>query len=201
LCCAELKKEGLPVLMDLILPNIIFVAGKKKAGKDVVCDSLVPYGYTKLHIAEPWLRRHCADMGISYEGEYLPNKHIYRAEIQRRATLARAADPECLLKELPAFLSRYERVAVSGVRFINEALYGIFHLGALVAKVEVPEAARRQRFLASGESLDLLKDPFEREIDEMPCQVLLQGVMEPATYPLLLSGAYVHLLRAKRNAA
>ena len=41
-----------------ILPDIIFVGGVKRSGKDFACDRLVEEaGFHKVHIVEPWLAR------------------------------------------------------------------------------------------------------------------------------------------------
>lgn len=188
----------------LPLPNVIFFGGKKKSGKDFICNVLrEEHGFTVIHIADPWLRFTCRNMGIDYETEYLPNKHLYRAEIQRRAVAAREADPDCLIKMLPeriyGLLAEGHKVAVSGIRFINEALFAIWN-GYLMVKVEVSDDIRRERFIDAGESLELFEDPFEREIDEMPYHLWVPGDLEAWRYPFLLSGGYIKLTLEARKA-
>lgn len=167
-------------MIGVQLPKLIAIAGKKLAGKDTVCDALVALGYQKVHIAEPWLRTQCKAMGVSYEDEYLPNKGWYREEIQRRATAARAADPECLVRLLPEQIASVgaNRVVVSGIRFINEALWFIGQ-GAFVIKVETPATIRLQRMCEAGDAL--FDDPFEAEIDRLPHDLQLPGTLDQAT--------------------
>lgn len=185
----------------LPLPNVIFFGGKKKSGKDFICDFLVrERGYTKLHIAEPWLRAFCERHNITWE-HYSANKHLYRAQVQDEATLARERNPNVLLDLLGQELDRRrgELIAVSGIRFINEALFAIWN-GHLMVKVEVPDDIRRQRFIDAGESLALFDDPFEAEVDQMPYQLLVPGDLEAWRYEFLLSGGYIKLMLTKKEA-
>lgn len=152
----------------------IFIAGKKKSGKDFIADVIVDrFGFRKIHIAEPWIRRHLEDMGVSWD-EWLTNKHLYRDEIQRRATKARADNPNCLIDDLPNYLGN---VVVSGVRFINESEFGLRH--GLVLKVVVDDRTRYDRFIRSGEDLGKFDDPFESEIDQLLYHVEISGSLSP----------------------
>ena len=81
---------------------VIGFMGEKGTGKDYACDQFVKeLGYTKLHIAEPWIRVQLEDMGVTWE-EYNLNKPIYRPEIQARANgpHGRAGNPRVLLDPL-----------------------------------------------------------------------------------------------------
>jgi hypothetical protein len=180
------------------LPPVILVGGKKKSGKDFVCDTLVTHhGYSKIHIVTPWLIDWCQRNGIDYVHEYLVDKGRYRAKLQADALEAREANPHVLTEALVARVNELRAeghpVAVTGVRFINECLWGI-QRGHFVLKIETPDEVRRQRFINSGENLALFDDPFEREIDEMPAHLVLQGNLEPWKYPQLISAAFRYLL-------
>ncbi len=184
----------------LPLPNVIFFGGRKKSGKDFICDFLVrERGYTKLHIAEPWLRGFCERHSLTWE-HYSANKHLYRAQVQAEAEQARAENPNVLIEMLGRELDRRrgELIVVSGIRFINEALFAIWN-GHLMVKVEVDDETRRQRFIEAGESLELFDDPFEREIDEMPYHLLVPGNLEAWRYEFLLSGGYIKLMLEARQ--
>src|SRR5262249_47377392 len=135
---------------------------------------------TKVHIVEAWLREWVAANGENPD-EWETLKVKYRAEIQDAAELARAANPRCLLDSFAARLPALPRpICVTAMRFINEARYAM-ELGALVIRVQTPDTVRAQRFLAGGESLALLEDPFEREIDQLPVHLELPGT-EPAAW-------------------
>lgn len=179
-----------------MLPQVIFLAGKKRAGKTTLADILTERcGYTQMHIATAWIKRHLNDMGVSWE-EYQADKPRYREEIQRRATLARAENPNCLVDELPAviepFVAKGGCLVVDGVRFSNEALFAFQH-GYLVVKVKTPDFVRRERFIAAGENLAHLNDPFEREIDLLPFHISLPGTLGRDEYLPLLGRAYAEL--------
>lgn len=190
----EVDIPGVPALL---LPQLIFVAGKKRAGKDTLCDSLLPFGYTKLHIAEPWLRTQCYDLKISYEDEYLPNKGQYRDIIQRRATRARQDDPYCLIRHWGSFEDTGKCV-VSGIRFVNEADWGM-DIGAFVVLVTTPDEIRAQRFQTSCENLNSLNDPFESEIDELPYHLSVSGTINPTHYPKLISKSHCDYISVDRG--
>ena len=49
-------------------------------------------------------------------------------------------------------------------------------------------------------SLELLNDPFEREVPLMPVHLEVSGELEGWSYPYLLSAAYESLLSYKRAA-
>jgi hypothetical protein len=182
---------------QLVFPTLIAVAGKKKAGKDTVCDSLADFGFTKLHIAEPWLRDLIQNWGITW-GEYQKNKGYYRAEVQRCATIAREDNPRVLIDRLLPTVNRFraeqKALAVTGIRFHNEALWFI-EKQALVVRVDTPEEERLIRFLDEGEDPSLLRDPFESELDDLPCHLVVRGTEPPHRYPTIISAGYVGLLR------
>lgn len=164
------------------LPEIIFVGGKKKAGKDFLCDALAAEaGYHKHHIVGPWLDLFCERHGITFD-EYQENKGKWRALVQEEATRDRQADPDCLVKAFRNALPTLPRpLCVTAVRFINEAQLG-FDIGALVLRVRTRDEVRRQRFIDSGESLDMFDDPFEKEVDAMPAHFEVNGTLSPETY-------------------
>lgn len=183
----------------LVLPRLIFVGGTKKSGKDYLCDALVrEAGFEKVHIAERWLQRLCFDMGIAYVEDYLPNKASYRAEIQRRATAAREADPLVLVREFDPWVREQFRtkpdlrLAVTGMRFANEADYAI-QIGAFAIRVQVDDETRRQRFVEAGENLALFNDPFEAETPTMPVHCELPGDMPAEWYPPAIAEIYSFL--------
>lgn len=183
----------------LQLPRLIFVGGAKRSGKDFLCDALVAQaGCVKVHIAEQWLKALCFEMGISYVEDYLPNKANYRAEIQRRAAAARQADPLVLVKQFdPWVREQFKtrpglRLAVSGMRFANEADYAI-QIGAFSVRVAVSDDVRRQRFVEAGEDLALFNDPFEAEIPAMPVHCELPGDMPAEWYPPAIAEIYGYL--------
>src|SRR5690242_9954698 len=117
---------GVTLLIErdtLVLPDVIFLGGRKRAGKGTVAKALEAVGFTTLHIVEPWLRQWCADRGIDYDTEYLPNKGQYRQQIQDDAEIARAENPNVLLDALDVRIPEVGgKVVVDGVRFLNEAL-------------------------------------------------------------------------------
>jgi hypothetical protein len=161
------------------LPDLVFVGGKKKSGKDFVCDRLVAEcGYHKLHIVRPWLEDFCRRHGITY-AEMEANKARWRATIQAEAEESRAANPDRLIDPLRRDLPTLPRpLCVTAVRFVNEAEFGRA-AGGLVVRVVTPDAVRRDRFLADGEDLSLLDDPFERQVDLMPVHAEVAGTLPP----------------------
>lgn len=156
-------------------PPVVFVGGTKKSGKDTVCDQFVEEaGFTKIHIAQPWLELFCERHRITF-AEYTANKAHWRSLVQSEALVARSRDPNVLVKALYAELRTLPRpLVVSGVRFTNECLLGA-SVGALVLRVEVSDAVRRRRFVASGEDLANFNDPFEAEIATMPVDLTVPG--------------------------
>lgn len=183
-----------------ILPDIIFVAGKKRSGKDFVCDRFVEQaGYRKLHIAENWLRLFFERRGLDPD-RWEELKADYRLEIQAEAELARQENPRRLLDPLVEELVRVKvPTVVTAVRFINEALLG-FELGALVLRVHTPEDIRAERFLASGEDLKHLNDSFEREVDQMPVHAAIPGTMPADWYVPAIASIYETMLDQKLRA-
>lgn len=193
--------------MGIFLPPVIFVAGKKKAGKDFYADALVELeGYEKTHIAAPWLLAFYADRGYQFDTyEEVPAelKARYRERIQAEATQARQKNPEVLIEMLDSFLSErppYRPLVISGVRFRNEVNYALKN-GHFVVKVAVSDELRRQRFIAAGESLELFNDPFEADIDALPAHMEVTGDMPKGYYPSATAYAYGALLIAKRKIA
>lgn len=167
-------------------PDIVFVGGKKRAGKDFFADALVSeLGYTKYHIVRPWMEEFCRRHGVAYE-DYEKEKHRWRALIQKEATEARATDPDCMVRALRAALPTLPRpLVVTAMRFKNEAEFG-WQAGALVLRVKTRDAVRRQRFLDAGEDLALFDDPFEAEVDTMPVHYEVTGTLSADTYSWLL---------------
>lgn len=189
-------------MSNLVLPRVVAFAGKKKSGKDFAADCLVRDAeFTKLHIVEPWLRLWMAEHGLDPDN-WEELKARYRAEIQRDALKAREGDPLRLIRVLPArineVLAEGESVAITGVRFINEATW-MMQQGYLVVKVEVEPATRMQRFVQSGEDLALFNDPFETEIDLLPWHLCVAGDQPAEVYTVCLSAAYVAMLAEKEH--
>src|SRR5215213_2822033 len=139
-----------------VLPDLIFVGGKKRSGKDFLCDRLVAErGFHKAHIVEAWLRQWFAARGENPD-EWETLKTRYRAEIQADAEVARAKNPRCLLDSFAELLPTFPRpLCVTAIRFVNEAQFGV-ELGALVIRVQTHDTERAKRFLAAGERLELL---------------------------------------------
>jgi hypothetical protein len=167
-------------------PDIVFVGGKKRAGKDFFCDALASeLGYYKCHIVAPWLAGFQERHGLTPE-EYEADKGRWRPVVQAEATEARRKDPDCLVRAFRAALPTLPRpLAVTAVRFRNEADLG-HELGALVLRVRCRDEVRRQRFLDSGEGLALFDDPFEAEVDSMPVHYEVSGTLSADTYSWLL---------------
>ena len=186
----------------LRLPRVIFLAGKKGVGKSFICELLkARAGYSVLHIAAPWLEKWWADRGYDFWTVTPETKATWREAIQRDAAEAREKDPDVLVKMLDDRIRDYagDGLVVDGVRFHNEALYGISQ-GYFVAKVDTPDAVRRRRFIERGENLSLLDDPFERELGEdFPCHVILPGDRGADFYIPAISAAYVRLKEAGRR--
>lgn len=161
--------------MNQPIANIVFVAGKKLAGKDYLCDLLVAErGYHKFHIVHPWLMKFCERHGIPWS-EYEQVKAKWRAQIQIEATEARNKNPNVLVDEFRALLPSLPRpLCVTAVRFKNEGLLGR-EIGALIVRVDTPDDVRRQRFIDKGEDLSLFNDPFESEIDSIPAHTTVCG--------------------------
>lgn len=159
------------------LPDLIFVAGKKRVGKDVLCDTLVEReGFTKVHIVESWLRRWCERRGLD-PNLWEIHKTTYRAEIQQEAAAARVDDPLCLIRPLLSDLENLPRpLCVTAVRFHNEVDYGK-QAGAWCLRVEVPNQTRYARFVQSGESMNLFNDPFEKEVDSLQVDGVISGAL------------------------
>lgn len=183
--------------MKIYRPRVVGAAGRKRSGKDTFCDALAAaWDYEKIHIAEPWLRQWCAGRGIDYELDYLLNKEAYRAAVQKQATLDREFDPMILLRQLQLRLDLEPSrgFVVSGLRFINEALWFI-QRGYLVALIEVDDETRKQRFIESGTPLSMMLDPFESELvgGHYPYHVRLNGTLPPETYPAVIADAYNYL--------
>lgn len=163
------------------LPQLIFVTGKKRAGKSTICEALTQErGYHHIHIATPWICDVlCPTLGITPD-EYLKNKGKYRAAVQTLATQSRAADPNILLSRLDLELKRLriedgiKQVVVDGIRFVNEVEFAR-ERQALVLRVSVSDEERRWRFAISGEDQTLFDDPFEREIDTLPVTFEISG--------------------------
>lgn len=177
-----------------ILPDIIFVGGVKRSGKDFACDRLVEEaGFHKVHIVEPWLRKWCA------EHDYDPDtwetvKFKERARIQADAAKSRESNPNVLIdwfREAAPTLSK--PFAVTAVRFINEAMLG-FELGALVLRVHTPDDIREERFRAAGDDLALMSDPFEKEVYQMPVHAEIPGIMPADWYVPAMASIYEVLL-------
>lgn len=192
--------------MSLVMPRYVFVAGKKRAGKDYLADALVEYaGYEKVHIAAPWLLDFYRSKGYnfwSYDDVPLELRTRYRAEIQEMATKAREHDPEVLIRLMKEYIEHRESVyelvetrplVVSGVRFRNEALYAI-RSGYFVVQVAVPDDVRRVRFLDAGEDLALFDDPFEADLGpQFPCHVIVSGDLFRDAYVPQIGAAYGYL--------
>jgi hypothetical protein len=174
----------------LDLPDIVFVGGKKRAGKDFLCDSLVRVaGFHKYHIVYPWLLKFCDRHGLSY-ADYESNKSQWRPQVQAEATEARNANPNCLVDGFRELLPTLPRpLCVTGVRFVNEAKLGA-EVGALVVRVMCPDSVRRGRFIDAGESLGLLDDPFEAEVDRMPVDCEIHGMSTVRVQLECLENAY-----------
>lgn len=172
------------------LPDIIFVGGKKRSGKDFVCDRLVgEAGFTKVHIVEPWLRDFFARRGLD-PNRWEELKAEYRADIQAEASVARAVNPNVLIDWFREAVKDMPRpLCVTAVRFTNEAQLGL-ELGALVVRVKTSDETRRQRFLASGDDLALLNDPFEAEVDAMPVHLEVSGEMPGTMYVPAMADYY-----------
>jgi hypothetical protein len=165
----------------LSYPDIVFVGGKKKSGKDFLCDALVrDLGYTKFHIVAPWLAEFRKRHGLSEE-EYEKNKAKWRPVVQAEAASARREDPHCLTRAFRAVLPHLPRpLVVTAMRFANEAEMG-WEVGALVLRVRCRDEVRRQRFVEAGEDLALFDDPFEAEVDKMPVHYEVNGTMSADT--------------------
>lgn len=198
--------------MSLVMPRYVFVAGKKRAGKDYLADALVDYaGYEKVHIAAPWLLDFYRSKGYnfwSYDEVPLELRTRYRAEIQTIATKAREHDPEVLIRLMREYIEHRESavafqgrepapLVVSGVRFKNEALYAI-RSGYFVVQVAVPDDVRRVRFLDAGEDLALFDDPFEADLGpQFPCHVIVSGDLFRDAYVPQIGAAYGYLRQAQ----
>lgn len=172
------------------LPDIIFVGGKKRSGKDHLCDLLVrEAGFTKIHMVEPWLRQFFERPDLDPD-RWEELKAQYRAEIQAEAAASRAENPNVLIDYLRGHLMSLPKpIAVTAMRFSNEATLGI-ELGALVVRVKTSDEARRKRFLASGDDLALMDDPFEAEVDVMPVHIEISGEMPAEVYVPALADYY-----------
>ena len=199
--------------MRPVMPRYIFVAGKKRAGKDYLADALVEHsGYEKFHIATPWLLEFYRSKGYDF-GSYdeVPQelRSRYRSELQERAAKARERDPEVLIRPLRDYIEQRERapsggpapLVVTGVRFKNEALYAI-RSGYFVVQVVVPDDVRRNRFLVSGEDLSLFDDPFEEDLGpSFPCHVTLDGNLGGGAYVQQIAASYKYLLLVLKSHA
>lgn len=166
-----------------MMPELIFVSGRKLAGKDYLCDRLVAEaGYHKFHIVYPWLvNQFCPRHGISYD-EYTANKPKWRAICQEEATAERAKDPDVLIRVFRDRLPELPRpLCVTAVRFAREVRLCL-DLGGLALRVQTPDEVRRQRFLDAGEDLALFDDPFEKEIDALPVHADVCGSLAPDQY-------------------
>src|SRR5262245_44365777 len=87
------------------LPDIIFVGGKKRSGKDYLCDLLVKEaGFTKVHMVEPWLRGFFERRGLDPD-QWEALKAQYRADIQAEAAASRATNPNVLIDYLRGHLA------------------------------------------------------------------------------------------------
>jgi hypothetical protein len=172
------------------LPDIIFVGGKKRSGKDFLCDQLVAQGgFTKVHMVEPWLRQFFERRGLDPD-RWEELKVEYRAEIQAEASTARAENPNVLIDYLRGHLASLPKpIAITAMRFINEATLGI-EMGAMVVRVKTSDETRRQRFIASGDDLALMDDPFEAEVDVMPVHLEISGEMPAHIYVPALADYY-----------
>ena len=183
-------------MTSLPMPNVVVVAGKKRSGKDTFCDSLAPDGFVKVHIAETWLREWFEARGMNPD-EWETLKSAHREAIQRDATIARAEDELVVVRRTMARINELhaegKRVAVTAVRFNNEALWAI-RAGFLVVQVEVDDEVRRERFQRSGESLALFDDPFEADLGpDFPCHLTIDGNQNPLAYPIILSAGFTSL--------
>lgn len=172
------------------LPDSIFVGGRKREGKDFVADLLVKEaGFTKVHIVAPWLRAFFERRGLDPD-RWEELKSQYRAEIQAEASAARAENPNVLIDWFRQAIPTLPRpFCVTAVRFINEAQLGM-QVGALVVRVKTTDEVRRQRFLASGDDLALMDDPFEAEVPLMPVHLEISGELAAELYVPTLAAAY-----------
>ena len=189
-------------MYTLPLPPVLFIAGKKKSGKDFLADTFVTeFGYAKLHIAEPWLRAWFAAKGLNPdEWETLKTQH--RTEIQKDAQVARdESGGRALLvglhNRVEDLLLTHEGVAVSGVRFINEGQFAMQN-GYFVVRVDTGDETRRQRFIDSEESLKLFDDPFEHEVNLLPCHIIVSGEEAGWKQPYIVATGYSTLMRYRR---
>ncbi|HMP41479.1 MAG TPA: hypothetical protein PKA05_13945, partial [Roseiflexaceae bacterium] len=80
-----------------------------------------------------------------------------------------------------------------GIRFHNEALFAI-ERGYFVVQVTCPEEIRHERFRAVGEDLSRLNDPFEAELETLPCHLVIGGVWNPAYAVATIRRSYQYLL-------
>lgn len=187
-------------MWQAVLPDIIFVAGVKRSGKDFVCDRLVEEaGFTKVHIVEPWLRQWCTQYGYAPD-DWERAKTERRAECQADAAANRAKNPFVLIDWFrESVKSMPKPICVTAVRFINEAMLG-FELGALVLRVNTPDEVRIERFKASGDTLELLNDPFEREVNQMPVHAEIPGFMPADWYVPSIASVYEAMLSQQLRA-
>lgn len=179
------------------LPAVIFVGGKKRSGKDFLCDRLVEQaGFRKVHIVEPWLRQWAVSHGY-HEDEWETVKFKHRAEIQADANVARETDPMVLVRYMRDWLPTLPKpICVTAVRFTNEMQMGM-QMNAMCLRVDCPDEERKQRFLTAGETLALFDDPFEHEIDTMPVNFGVPGNMPGWWYVPALCELYRTMLIVK----
>src|SRR5262249_3544441 len=111
-------------------------------------------------------------------------------EIQAEAAASRATNPNVLIDYLRGHLASLPKpICVTAMRFTNEATLGM-ELGAMVVRVKTSDETRRQRFIASGDDLALMDDPFEAEVDVMPVHIEISGEMPADIYVPALADCY-----------
>lgn len=182
------------------LPDIIFLAGLMRSGKDTIAELLVQYaGYVRIAFADALKEEIAAHYGVTVE-HINQHKAEFRSILQEWGVAKREADPEYWIKEwfkrAEPFLEAGIGVVCTDCRFLNEAAYGI-KIGAMLLRVIIPEDLRIERLIATDGpnfNREALNHPSEQYIAQMVPHADFPGNLDRDLILPTLEDTYYKLL-------
>lgn len=163
-----------------MLPDRIFLAGRRGAGKSTLAQSLAARGYLVTNMTDPI---------YDIARRYFDMTHKDRDLLQRIGDAFRQVDGEWLLRRVAALPAP---VVVESVRLPYEAEYLTAH-GYVGVLVEAPEPLRLARLLArDGVREDAAVDAHQTEtlVDRVPVALRLVNTGSPEDLLIALERQY-----------
>lgn len=167
--------------------TILGISGKRESGKSALAKALVPYGFTRVSLANP-IKEMCKRLyGLTDEQVYGKEKEtptVYKRTdgsyftprdiLIREGSLKRSIDKDYWCKELENYVAQWKtdstKIVMDDIRFLNEIDY-FKKLGAKFVRIERNQKATGRAALddLSETELDSYKDwdalllePFNR---------------------------------------